>query len=121
MMAHDDCYDTANKYCACIEFQPSGHLRHGFHSSQLIEYSLEPNPEAKNVPNAPPQKFAIAFSTADVVILGWRLDLIVNNLRDNQLASVRVLPQRFAQLEGNFSFPSARLKNLPILFHDFDH
>jgi hypothetical protein len=39
-----------------------------------------------------------------VVILGWRLDLIANNLRDNQLASVRVLPQRFAQLEGNRPF-----------------
>jgi hypothetical protein len=35
-----------------------------------------------------------------VAILGWRLDLIANNLRDNQLASVRALPQRFAQLEG---------------------
>jgi hypothetical protein len=44
------------------------------------------------------------FSTADVVILDWRLDLIANNLRDNQLASVRVLPQRFAQLEGNRPF-----------------
>jgi hypothetical protein len=46
-----------------------------------------------------------AFGTSDtkacvVVILGWRLDLIANNLRDNQLASVRALPQRFAQLEA---------------------
>ena len=41
---------------------------------------------------------------ADVVILGWRLDLIANNLRENQLASVRALPQRFAQLEGNRPF-----------------
>jgi len=30
--------------------------------------------------------------------------LIANNLRDNQLASVRALPQRFAQLEGNRPF-----------------
>ena len=104
MMAHDDCYDTANKYCACIEFQPSGHLRHGFHSSQLIEYSLEPNPETKDDPNAPPQKFALVFSTADVVILGWRLELIADNLRENQLSCVRVLSQRFAALEGNRPF-----------------
>ncbi len=41
---------------------------------------------------------------ADVVILGWRLDLIANNLRDNQLASVRARPQRFAQLEDNRPF-----------------
>jgi hypothetical protein len=50
-----------------------------------------------------------AFGTSDtkacvVVILGWRLALIANNLRDNQLASVRALPQRFAQLEGNRPF-----------------
>jgi hypothetical protein len=30
--------------------------------------------------------------------------LIANNLRDNQLASVRALPQGFAQLEGNRPF-----------------
>jgi hypothetical protein len=50
-----------------------------------------------------------AFGTGDtkvcvVVIPGWRLDLIANNLRDNQLAAVRVLLQRFAQLEGNRPF-----------------
>jgi hypothetical protein len=48
------------------------------------------------------------FGTSDtkacvVAILGWRLDLIANNLH-NQLASVRPLPQRFAQLEGNRPF-----------------
>jgi hypothetical protein len=47
---------------------------------------------------------ALVFPTAAVVTLGWRLDLIANNLRDNQVASVRALPQRFAQLEGNRPF-----------------
>jgi hypothetical protein len=64
--------------------------------------AIQPNPA--NDPNAPPQKFALVFSMADVVILGWRLDLIANNLRDNQLASVRARPQRFAQLEDNRPF-----------------
>ncbi len=39
-----------------------------------------------------------------VVILGWRLELIVNNPRGNQLSSVCTLLQCFAQLEGNRPF-----------------
>ncbi|HVM59343.1 MAG TPA: hypothetical protein VMV72_00615 [Verrucomicrobiae bacterium] len=67
----DSCYTTSNKYCACIEFHLDEDRRHGFHTSQLIDYTLEPNPDAGE--NAPPQRLALAFSTADVVILGWRL------------------------------------------------
>jgi len=70
----------------------------------LTEYLLGHNPEAKGDPNARRRSLPSFFSTGDVVILGWRLDLIANNLRDNQLASARAQPQRFAQLEGNRPF-----------------
>jgi hypothetical protein len=50
-----------------------------------------------------------AFGTGDtkacgIAILGWRLGMIADRLRENELASVRVLPQRFAQLERNRPF-----------------
>ncbi len=95
----DSCYTSAGKYCACVEFHLDEEHRHGFHTSQLIDYTLEPNPDASDDKNAPPQKFALAFSTADVVILGWRLGLLADKLRENDLATVHVLPKRYADLD----------------------
>jgi hypothetical protein len=34
-----------------------------------------------------------------VVILGWRLGTLADKLRENELATVRVLPKRFAELD----------------------
>jgi hypothetical protein len=94
----DDCYTTSVKYCACIEFHLDEERRHGFQTSQLIDYTLEPNPDAGDDKNAPPQKLALAFSTADMVILGWRLGRLADLLRENNLATVHVLSRRYADL-----------------------
>jgi hypothetical protein len=96
---NSDSYCTAEKYCACIEFHLPEHKRHGFNTSQLIEYTLEPNPDAEDDKNEPPQKLTLAFSTADVVILGWWLGQLADKLRENNLAVVRVQPERFANLK----------------------
>lgn len=69
-----------------------------------MEYTLEPNPGATDDKNVPPQKLALAFSTADVVILGWRLSHLADKLQENGLAVVRVLPKRFAELEPSQPF-----------------
>ena len=95
----DDCYTTSVKYCACIEFHLNEERRHGFLTSQLIDYILGPNPDAGEDKNAPPQKLALAFSTADVVILGWRLGRLADLLRENNLATVHVLSKRYADLD----------------------
>jgi hypothetical protein len=42
----DSCYAASGKYCACIEFHLAEGRRRGFHTSQLIEYTLEANPGA---------------------------------------------------------------------------
>ena len=95
----ENCYTTSGKYCACVEFHLDEHRRHGFHTSQLIDYTLEPNPDAGDDKNAPPQKLALAFATADVVILGWRLGILADKLRENDLATVHILPKRYADLD----------------------
>ena len=100
----DSCYATSGKHCACIEFHLSEHQRRGFHTSQLIEYTLEPNPDAEDDKNLPPQKLALAFSTADVVVLGWRLGHLADKLQENDLAAVRVLPKRFAEVDRHMPF-----------------
>jgi hypothetical protein len=100
----DSCYATSGRYCAAIEFHLSEHQRRGFHTSQLIEYTLEPNPDAEDDKNEPPQKLALAFSTADVVILGWRLGHLADRLQENNLAAVRILPERYAEAVGHMPF-----------------
>jgi hypothetical protein len=89
---NDECYESANKYCVCVEFRLDDDLRHGFSANQLIQYSLEPNPETSGKKDAPPQKLSLAFSTADVVILGWGLGRLADCLRENNLAVVRARP-----------------------------
>ena len=100
----DDCYTTSVKYCACVEFHLDEEHRHGFHTSQLIDYTLEPNPDAGEDRNAPPQRLALAFSTADVMILGCRLGRLADLLRENNLATVHVLSKRYAELDGSRPF-----------------
>ncbi|HUJ11898.1 MAG TPA: hypothetical protein VL171_17950 [Verrucomicrobiae bacterium] len=100
----DDCYTTSVKYCVCIEFQLDEECRHGFHTSQLIDYTLEANPDADEDKNTPPQRLALAFSTADVVILGWRLGRLTDLLRESELATVHVLPRRYGDLDRGRPF-----------------
>jgi hypothetical protein len=103
---NDACYLMPGTYAACIEFRTDEHHRRAFNASQLIEFSLEPNPDANDDKNLPPQKLSFAFSTADVVVLGWRLGLIADCLRDNRLSAICILPKRFAELERNSAFVS---------------
>jgi hypothetical protein len=110
---HDECHESANKYCACVEFRPDEHRRHGFSVSQLIAYTLEPNPDAGSNKDAPPQSLALAFSTADVVILGWRLGRVADSLRENNLAVVRARSERNNDIDHKNVFV-ASIKITPI-------
>lgn len=96
----DDGYQTTEKHCFCIEFR-SGKQRRGFHSSHLIEYTLEenPGPEAEADAKTPPEKLVLAFSTADVTISGWRLSRLADALRDNKLAAVSADARRSGEFD----------------------
>jgi len=82
-----------------IEFYLSEHKCHAFCTSQLIEYTLEPNPDAADDKDIPPQRLALVFSTVDVEVLGWRLGHLADQLQENSLAAVRVLPKRYAEVD----------------------
>jgi hypothetical protein len=103
----DSCYKTSDRYCACIEFHFDEHRRRAFTTSQLISYALDPNPDAKDDKNVPPQKLFLVFSTADVVILGWRLGSLADRLGENTLTVVGILSKRYAELERTSPFVSA--------------
>ena len=113
LLSKDQCYTSSAKYCFAIEFYPDEHNRHGFPASQLIHYSLGENPDAEDDKNKPPQKLTLAFSTADVVILGWRLGHIADKLQENELAAVQVLPKRYSEVDPNKPFV-ASIKITPI-------
>ena len=93
----NECYELASKHCLCIEFVPAEDQRHGFNNSQLLDYRLEPN--SSNEKDAPPDKLLVAFATADVVIVGWRLSTLSDHLRDGDLRVVRSCPSRYVHLE----------------------
>ena len=73
----------------------------------MIGFSLDPNPGAETDKNEPPQKLSLVFSTADVVLLGWRLDFLADRLRENTLVAVGIIPKRYAELDRAAVFVSA--------------
>ena len=98
----NECYKLAHKHCLCIEFVLTEDRRHGFHTGQLIDYRLEPNSAGEK--DSPPDKLMLAFATADVEILGWKLSTLAEHLRDGDLLFVRALPDRYAHLEPKQAF-----------------
>jgi hypothetical protein len=96
------CYDLAHKHVLCIEFVLSDTEREGFHTGQLLHYRLEPNSTDEKA--APPERLTLAFATADVVILGWKLSTLANHLRDGDLLYVRSSPARYALLECSTAY-----------------
>ena len=98
----NDCYELAHKHCLCIEFVLAADQRRGFHTGQLIDYRLEPN--STDQKDAPPDKLTLAFATADVEILGWKLFTLANHLRDGDLLAVRALSSRYAHLERSTAY-----------------
>ena len=98
----NECYKLAHKHCLCIEFVLAEDQRRGFHTGQLIDYRLEPN--SSDEKDAPPDKLTLAFATADVVMLGWKLSSLAEHLRDGDLLSVRSNPARYALLERSTAY-----------------
>ena len=54
--------------------------------------------------DAPPEKLTLAFATADVVILGWKLSTLANHFRDGDLLYVRSSPARYARLQRSQTY-----------------
>jgi hypothetical protein len=90
-----ECFESEER--SFIEFQPTPDSRQGFALAQLLHYTLEANPAAGK--EEAPERLSLAFSTADVVILGARLVRLTDLLREHRLAIVRPLSGRYSNLE----------------------
>jgi hypothetical protein len=84
-----------------VEFQPTVNTRQGFALAQLLHYTLDANTAAEL---DTPDRLTLAFSTADVVIVGARLVRLSDLVREHKLAVVRTLPDRYRELEPHQAF-----------------
>ncbi len=99
------CYESGN--ASFIEFRPNPRTRQGFSASQLLHYTLEPDPELPLDSPGPKERLVFAFSTADVVVFGARLSFLVDLLRDHKLTAVWPLAERYSNLEPSQPFVSS--------------
>ncbi len=92
------CYSSASgRSVYVIEFRPDAHRRIGFPLSCLCHYSLDPVGGGEL---EAPERLAIGFSTADVVVTGARLGKLVEALREHSLEWVAALDPRYAATLG---------------------
>lgn len=94
-----ECHESGE--CSFVEFQPTANTRQGFALAQLLHYTLDANPAAEL---DTPDRLTLAFSTADVVLVGARLFRLTDLVREHKLAVVRTLPDRYSELEPLQSF-----------------
>lgn len=92
----------SNRPIGFVEFFDRPQSRHGFAQAQLLHYRLF----LRDVPagdgaDAAPQVLTMAFSTADVIITGWRLERVTEILQDGKLVAVKTIPARHVGLTGN--------------------
>ena len=94
-----ECHESGER--SFVEFQPTPNTRQGFALAQLLHYTLDANPAAEL---DTPDRLTLAFSTADVVIVGARLFRLTDLVREHKLAVVRTLPERYGELEPSQPF-----------------
>lgn len=80
-----------------VEFHVTPHTRHGFPVGQLCHYTLESNAADGD---EPPERLTLGFPTADVVLFGARLAVLVEKLQTHSLTAVRPLDTRYAHAFG---------------------
>jgi hypothetical protein len=64
-----------------IDFHPLDARIYGFVYAHLLSYLAEKNPAAELQPDVPADRLTLAFSTHDVILLGWRLNTLVPLIR----------------------------------------
>lgn len=90
------CYSGGMRHGrAFIEFRPDAHRRLGFPWAQLCHYTLEPH---RGDDAETPERLTLAFSTADVVLVGARLGKLVDLVNEHDLEWVAVVDARHAGL-----------------------
>ena len=87
----DRCYSGILSRPVMIEFVGRWQVR-GFPIGCLNQYILQANPESNGDTNTPPDELTLDYPAAVVTLVGWRLDLLAEELRFGHVVRVRVVP-----------------------------
>lgn len=60
----------------------------GFRMNQLAGFVLEDHPEHQGKKTLPPHQLTLVFPTAQVVLCGWRLELMIGPLVSGRIARI---------------------------------
>ena len=92
------CFELHGTSSATIDFFTGDKRVYGFPYHHLINYVLDANPNLDRNHDAPPERLTLAFSSHDVVVLGWRLQGLLQFLHDAKIFTVRSFDARYANL-----------------------
>ena len=87
----DRCNSGVLSRLLMIEFVGRWQVR-GFPIGCLNQYILQANPESNGDTNTPPDELTLDYPAAVVTLVGWRLDLLADELRFGHVVRVRVVP-----------------------------
>jgi hypothetical protein len=86
----DRCYSGILSRLVMIEFVGRWQVR-GFPIGCLNQYILQANPESNGDTNTPPDQLTLDYPAAVVTLVGWRLDLLAEELRFGHVVRVRAV------------------------------
>ena len=86
----DRCNSGVLSRLLMIEFVGRWQVR-GFPIRCLNQYNLQANPEANGDPNTLPDELTLDYPAAVVTLVGWRLDLLAEELRFGHVVRVRAV------------------------------
>ena len=92
------CIELHGSSSATIDFFTGDKRVYGFPYHHLINYVLDANPNLDRNHDAPPERLTLAFSSHDAVVLGWRLQGLLQFLHDAKIFTVRSFDARYANL-----------------------
>src|SRR6266571_4203377 len=87
----DRCYSGVLSRLVMIEFVGCWQVR-GFPIGCLNQYILQANPESNGDTDSPPDQLTLDYPAAVVTLVGWRLDLLAEELRFGHVVRNRVVP-----------------------------
>ena len=92
------CFELHGSSSATIDFFTGDKRVYGFPYHHLINYVLDANPNLDRDRDAPPERLTLAFSSHDVVVLGWRLQGLLQFFHDAKITTIRSFDVRYANL-----------------------
>jgi hypothetical protein len=87
----DRCCAGVSSYPVMIEFVGRRQVR-GFPIRCLNQYILQANPDSNGETDTPPDELTLDYPVAVVTLVGWRLDLLAEELRFGHVVRIRVVP-----------------------------